>query len=147
MTICSVDFQQFPIIVLWFTTQCSVPMLDLVGEGSPTAAMRGKRSTAQASRSIQHEDTSVPLVGDAGGGESRTNDKDFDETSLEAETRLLRKRLELVLSSPGWRMLSAYRRWVRRAIGRRPGLKRTHDRLLNWFFRQALGIESTQSRT
>ena len=73
--------------------------------------------------------------------------REFDETRLEAEARLLRKRLELVLSSPGWRILSAYRRGVRRGIGRHPRLKSWHDRFLKWFFRRALGIEAAQPRT
>ncbi len=72
----------------------------------------------------------------------RRPDREIDETSLEAQARLLRKRLELVTSSPGWKLVCWYRLWLRRTIWPRPILKRAYERAAQWILRRALGAES-----
>ncbi len=69
-----------------------------------------------------------------------------DETGLEAEARLLRLRLDLIISSPGWKAICTYRRLVRRFTANSRILRRGHDRLLGLLFSLLLGTGKSVTR-
>ncbi len=52
---------------------------------------------------------------------------------LKGEIRLLREELQSLYSSPAWRLVSVYRRWLRRTEERWPGVYRLYASLANRF--------------
>ena len=70
----------------------------------------------------------------------RRVDRRIDQTILEA--RSLRKRLELVTGSPGWKLVCWYRRWLRRTVWSRPVLKSCYELVAQGVLRRVFRAKS-----
>ena len=76
---------------------------------------------------------SGPHSDEAAAGTTRDRlpaDRDSVQT-LKEEVRLLREELQSLYSSPAWRLVSVYRRWLRRTAERWPSLHRLYASLAN----------------
>ena len=69
----------------------------------------------------------------------RRVDRGIDETIIEA--RLLRKRLELVTGSPGWKLICWYRRLLRGTVWSRPLLKRCYELVAQGVLQRVFGSQ------